>query len=94
MKSASNEDKAFKIRMTYSQDFKQKAINLCSTHGISIVSSRIGVADSILSRWYRNGPFRKSGSGRKEPFPELENSLYNCIYKQRENPHFIEYFAK
>jgi transposase-like protein len=84
MKSDASTLKLKLIRKTYTKKFKEHCIEEARKHGISFVCSYIGINESVLSRWVHNGPDRKPGSGRKVPFPLLEDHVFKWFTSKRE----------
>ena len=54
-----------KFRCTYSEEFKSKAIQLCAIKGVSIVSTQLGIGESILFRWCKSGAQKKRQTRKK-----------------------------
>jgi len=73
----------FTSRITYSVNFKQRTIALAQTMGCTFVSSAIGVHENMLKRWIKCDCVRKTGSGRKPPYHQLETELLDWIVDKR-----------
>ena len=61
----------FKVRNTYTRNFKENAIRLRKVYGISTVSSKSDIPLTYLRMWEKQGPEAREGSGRRPFWEEL-----------------------
>ncbi|MCK5431163.1 MAG: transposase, partial [Gammaproteobacteria bacterium] len=55
-------------RREYSQEFKQKAVQLAKSadHSISQVALKLGISNGVLGRWIRENPGSGAGALAKQ----------------------------
>ena len=68
-------DGLFKKRYTFDTPMRQRVLNLSDNWGVTKTSEATGIAPSNIKRWKREGPSRKTGSGRKVTYPDLDSAL-------------------
>ena len=72
------------LRISYSAEYKEKVMRLAQGLGIRKVSIELGIHENQIRNWLRKGAMRKTGSGRKPGFPDIEKRLYQWIFNKRE----------
>jgi len=73
----------FKAYRKYTTETKEKAIELCKKLGPCKVSNELGIPESSLRRWQKNGVLPTGKGGRKPLFPEVEADLMRWFRDMR-----------
>ena len=77
------------LRISYSASYKEKIMRLAQGLGIRKVSIELGIHENQIRNWLRKGAMRKTGSGRKPGFPDIEKRLYAWIFHKREKSRLV-----
>jgi transposase-like protein len=85
MKVKQDDTRKIYRRISYTRDFKERAINGAKIFGLKMVADKLNLNENMLRKWIKSGAIRKTGSGRKPGFPEVEDKLYRWIVAKRDN---------